>query len=281
MSNRPFKFRAYVKDLNIILLYVTVYDSGLIGMDYDAFVNAIDEDTFTAENGSVYTKGDNPQHIMNFLEGDDWIWLEQSQYQLMQFTGLFDKKQKEIYEGDIIRGNKNSFAIEYKFGSFLMRYVEGEIKPSNGFVLAYDFNLDHYEIAGNVYENKEPKTTMNLIVKMLPTEKNNGAIMWFNGKIGTAGEYNPIHTANGAIRQHLYYLAEAEIKKGEWFLDMSDMTIKQSLGYGVAIGVDLKVVCSTDADITPDRIVENSFVRDFIKNYNEGSPIREIELLEK
>jgi hypothetical protein len=62
--------------------------------------------------------------------------------------------------GDVISnkyyfGSKgNIWNIEFKYGSFLMRFIEGGNKPPNGFILAYDFNLEVYEIISSQYETK-------------------------------------------------------------------------------------------------------------------------------
>lgn len=77
----------------------------------------------------------------------------------MQFIGQTDKHEKEIFQGDIISNNSswhqgNTWVIEKKFGCFLMRFVSGVAEPKNGFILSYDFNLDIYEIIGNIYENE-------------------------------------------------------------------------------------------------------------------------------
>lgn len=87
-------------------------------------------------------------HIIRDEKDNECIVLEKS---VGQFIGLYDKNEKEIYEGNKISNtNKyhkgNTWTVEYKFGSFLMRFLEGENPPPNGFILAYDFNLDSYEI---------------------------------------------------------------------------------------------------------------------------------------
>lgn len=69
-------------------------------------------------------------------------------YVFQQFTGLYDKHGKEIYEGDIITwdGYVHPACVTYEAPEFLRKMYTGK----------YPFKLHHqYEIIGNVYENKD------------------------------------------------------------------------------------------------------------------------------
>lgn len=79
-----------------------------------------------------------------------WIWEwrekeiwsefgENSQYPLMQYTGLKDKNGKEIYEGDVVK----DFFDDIIIVKWLTPYAT--------------FNISHfeYEIIGNIHENPE------------------------------------------------------------------------------------------------------------------------------
>lgn len=104
---------------------------------------------------------------------------------LMQFTGMLDKKGKEIYEGDIV---KKEFYINYEDhyksdeyighivfenGTFL---IKDEIKKVNRILGPLeDFTEDfkHLEVIGNVYKNpymlEEPKVlTMEVLDEDIP-----------------------------------------------------------------------------------------------------------------
>ena len=73
---------------------------------------------------------------------------------LMQYTGLKDKNNKEIYEGDILFesfGERN-YKVVFKNGSFRTEF--------EGYFDEYSFDLidvvlDLCEIIGNIYENPE------------------------------------------------------------------------------------------------------------------------------
>lgn len=62
---------------------------------------------------------------------------------LMQFTGLKDKNGIEVYEGDIMLGNKKTLIVYYKDGCFQTDFG----------LLA--FSSSNREIIGNIHENPE------------------------------------------------------------------------------------------------------------------------------
>lgn len=66
---------------------------------------------------------------------------------LMQFTGLLDKNDKEIYEGDIVREGEGKYCVEFKNGMFGIQFNYYGFLP---FMKSF-----HFETIGNIYENPE------------------------------------------------------------------------------------------------------------------------------
>lgn len=75
--------------------------------------------------------------------------------ELMQYTGLKDKNEKEIYEGDIVklRANHGIGVVKYydEWGAFVVEYI----KPRPLAVLGMNYYKEDIEIIGNIYENPE------------------------------------------------------------------------------------------------------------------------------
>ena len=82
-------------------------------------------------------------------------WLHFDDYEcIMQSTGLRDKNGQEIFEGDIVRFFDSLYTVFYDIeeGSY-------RLKPHDDrWVIDYMSNFssdESFEIAGNIYENKE------------------------------------------------------------------------------------------------------------------------------
>ena len=119
MNNRIYKFRAWDKEIK--------------KMEYNPSVPVFDEISRVNLNG----------------------WFHREEFEFMQFTGLLDKKGKEIYEGDICQLGDSRIYVEFSHGAFWFMY-----NNNDGFT--YDWAISNnqwddkdIEIIGNIFENPE------------------------------------------------------------------------------------------------------------------------------
>ena len=79
-----------------------------------------------------------------------------------QFTGLLDKNGKEIYEGDLFRiidpEDKSTCEIVFKDGAFRKKYWQWE--DGLQYPIIDKFDLENFEVIGNIYENPELLKTL-------------------------------------------------------------------------------------------------------------------------
>ena len=79
------------------------------------------------------------------------VYNDISYFELMQSTGLKDKNGVEIYEGDILKG-----PMDFGPDGFVQSVAPVSYHKINGYQLHY-FLLEHTEVIGNVYEDKNIK----------------------------------------------------------------------------------------------------------------------------
>ena len=140
---REIKFRVYLDKMYYQNEY-NEYDTNLIGID---FLNKIV--TFAG-----YTDGEEEDSFERYSFDENNI-LYKKDLKIMQYTGLKDKNNKEIYEGDIVklRANHGIGVIKYsdEWGAFVIEYV----KPKPLVVLGMSYYKEDIEVIGNIYENSE------------------------------------------------------------------------------------------------------------------------------
>jgi uncharacterized phage protein (TIGR01671 family) len=138
MSNRIIKFRAWDERKEVMHTNVNFIKTGDAGNDWIVFSS--DQAPYDTI-GQASICFNNPYFSQ--------------QIKLMQFTGLYDKNNEEIYEGDIVKrkrflSGKDEYVsvIIFKDGCFCL---EPEITIIND----YAYQYAEIEIIGNIYQSPE------------------------------------------------------------------------------------------------------------------------------
>jgi uncharacterized phage protein (TIGR01671 family) len=162
---REIKFRAWVTELGIMLNEITLYGNGQMGYDGDEFKeklpkdNVLDYDYECVIRNFINTDGDEDfEKLTPVLLGEDWIWLDENDFEPMQFTGIMDYKGKEIYEGDIlspINSEKYLYQVKFDNGEFCLYSKYGRWGSISRMRAVCDKLKITMNIIGNIFENPE------------------------------------------------------------------------------------------------------------------------------
>lgn len=137
MTANRFNFRAFVKPYN------KIYKVHSIEMS----VNFLAIQCFKEDGETLLKRNDNETNLFLF---------KQDEFELMQSTGLVDKKNNEAFNGDLVKlfdEDENIAQIVYSIENARFEYH----KKNGDFISALcDIELSKYaEVIGNIYENKE------------------------------------------------------------------------------------------------------------------------------
>ena len=87
-----------------------------------------------------------------------WEYAEIVPETLCQFTGLCDKNGKKIWENDILMAHLDEFypedvtyeTVEWNVAGWVTHQANSIDRP-----YLDEFDLEHYEVVGNIFDNKE------------------------------------------------------------------------------------------------------------------------------
>lgn len=128
-TKRPIKFRAWLPAIQTMLYDIALYPDGNIGITEEAFIKQLNpvyewrgEEITSKLSEDGETGG---EWAMVALTGDEYLWFDDSQFELMQYAGNLGKDEAEVWEGDIVETHRNYHGkpVEPSFQSFI-RYNE-------------------------------------------------------------------------------------------------------------------------------------------------------------
>ena len=108
-------------------------------------------------------------NIQNEYDGDEQCfgsYLNMTDfYEVMEYTGVKDHNNKEIYEGDIVKVVKTDFVDDYEYeyeeGKYIIKFSFDRFyleNCSNGEIQEFKDAIGDYsyiEVIGNIYDNLE------------------------------------------------------------------------------------------------------------------------------
>lgn len=117
---------------------------------------------FRAYDSGSLSRMYNPDEVM-VGDGNIWIidedsvagdWIVNNDIHLMQSTGLVDKNDQEIFEGDILKSNKYITSVFYEDGAYCVKFRRTTNTTVTMNVISF---IKKYKtrIVGNIYENPE------------------------------------------------------------------------------------------------------------------------------
>ena len=99
---------------------------------------------------------------LTILQDIEDLYIDKERYELMQYTGLRDKNDTEIYEGDILKSTANGancldiFQVVWleSRASFRLKHIY-VLNQDDSATFGMTTVKDSFEIIGNIYQNPE------------------------------------------------------------------------------------------------------------------------------
>lgn len=119
---------------------------------------------FRVWNGKKFLSGRDLDDICLSLDGEPLIRegqelnLLEDEYKVQQFTGLRDKNDNDIFEGDILLfcSFEKYYLVEWSLDKFELRHYTGEISQYGRVFKKLELGLNHHGVCiGNIFENSE------------------------------------------------------------------------------------------------------------------------------
>jgi uncharacterized phage protein (TIGR01671 family) len=89
------------------------------------------------------------------LFNENYKTAEFKNVELLQYIGMKDKNNKEVYEGDILKLRDNHGIKLVKYHDEWSAFIVESQKDTSVGVLGLYFDKEEFEIIGNAYENSE------------------------------------------------------------------------------------------------------------------------------